>query len=164
MEFIEAGIIVNTHGVRGTVKIEPWTNTPEFLRAFKRLFIGGIEYAVIGASVHKNHVLATLRGVETVQEATALRGKKVSFAKEDADLEEGEHFVEDLIGLTAVNDETGESFGKITDFLPLPSNGVYVVDTLNDGHGDTLIPAVAEFVKKIDVENGCIRFRLIEGL
>ena len=164
MELIEAGIIVNTHGVRGAVKIEPWTNTPEFLCAFKRLFIGGAERKMLGASVHKNHVIAMLEGIETVQEAASLRGVKVSFEKSDAKLDEGEYLIADLIGLDAVDDETGLRFGVISDFLSLPANGVYVIAPDDKERGEMLIPAVPEFVKKIDVENKCVRFHLMEGL
>ena len=164
MGLIEAGVIVNTHGVRGAVKIEPWTDTPEFLCAFKRLFIGDKEHAVLHAGVHKNHVIATLDGIETVQEAASLRGKKVLFEKSDAQLDDGEYLVADLLGLDAVDDETGARFGVINDFLALPAHGVYVITTDDTERGEMLIPAVPEFVKKIDMASRCVRYHLMEGL
>ncbi|NLB28945.1 MAG: 16S rRNA processing protein RimM [Clostridiales bacterium] len=163
MELIEGGIIVNTHGVHGAVKIEPWTDTPEFLCGLPRLFTGGTERAVLRSSVHKNHVLATLEGIETTQEAASLRGTTVSFEKSDAMLPEGAYFVADLLGLEAVDDETGVRFGVIGDFLAMPASGVYVV-TPDSERGEMLIPAVPEFVRKIDPAGGFVRFRLMEGL
>ena len=164
MNLIEAGIIVNTHGVRGAVKIEPWTNTPEFLCAFKRLFIGGREHKVLDSSVHKNHVLAVLEGVETVQNAASLRGEIVSFEKTDAKLDDGEFFIADLIGLDAVDDETGLRFGVISDYLTATAQGVYVVKTDDTERGEMLFPNVPQFVKSIDITAGCVRFYVMEGL
>ncbi|MDR0905867.1 MAG: ribosome maturation factor RimM [Oscillospiraceae bacterium] len=161
-ELIDAGKIVNTHGVRGAVKIEPWTDTPEFLRAFSRLFIGGAEYEVQSASVLNTFVIATLSNVDTIEAAHLLRNKTVQIAKDDAPLDDGAVFVADIIGLDAIDDETGERFGEIADFLALPAHGVYVVK--NDGKDDILIPAVPEFVREINIQGGFVRFRLIEGL
>lgn len=164
MQLVEAGIIVNTHGVNGTVKIEPWTDTPEFLRSFQRLYIGERSHRVLHASIHKNHVLVALEGVDTLQEAASLRGKKVSFEKSDANLSEGEYLVADLLGLDAVDDETGVRFGVIGDFLSMPSNGVYVIKPDDSERREILIPAVPDFVRRIDPEGGCVRFKLMEGL
>ena len=58
--FIEAGEIVNTHGVRGEVKIMPWTDTPEFLRAVKTLYIDGRPHKVLASRIHKGAILAQL--------------------------------------------------------------------------------------------------------
>ena len=150
--------------MRGAVKIEPWMNTPELLCAFKSLFIGEKEYKVLSSGVHKSHVIATLDGVETVRDAASLRGKKVLFDKSDADLDDGEYLIADLIGMDAVDSDTGLRFGVISDFLPMPAHGVYVVTPDSAERGEMLIPAVAEFVKKIDMDNNCVRFHLMEGL
>ena len=162
--FIKGGKIVNTHGVRGAVKIEPWTDTPEFLRSFSRFFIGGTEYTVTSASVLKNFVIATLNGVDTIDAAHALRGETVEFARADAPMEDGEVFVVDIIGLDAIDDATGESIGTIADFLARPASGVYVVKSSDAERGELLIPAVPQFVREINVAGGYVRFALIEGL
>ena len=164
MERVEAGIIVNTHGVHGAVKIEPWTNTPEFLCAFKRLYIGEKEHEVLSLGVHKNHVIAMLEGIETVQDAASLRDVKVFFEKSDAKLGEGEFFIADLIGLEAVDDETGLRFGVISDYLTATAQGVYVITTDDAERGEMLIPNVPQFVEKIDAAAGNVRFHLMEGL
>jgi 16S rRNA processing protein RimM len=158
---IDGGEIVNTHGVRGAVKIKPWTNTPEVLRVLPRLFIGDIEYKMLSASVLNGNVIATLDGVDTFDLAAALRGSVVRFAKSDAVLGAGEVFVADVLGLDAVDDETGGKFGVIADFFSLPSNDVYTVKS--DGR-EILIPAVPEFVREINVAGGFVKFCVIEGL
>ena len=162
-ELIEAGKIVNTHGVNGAVKIEPWTDTPEFLRSFSRLFIGGKEYKVLSTSILKNFVIAMLDGVENIDAAHALRNKIVKFARAEAPLDEGEVFVRDLIGLDAIDAATGEPFGKIAEFLSLPSNGVYVIKS-TDGSQEKLIAAVPEFVQEINIPAGQVIFKLIDGM
>ena len=163
-ELIEAGKIVNTHGVNGAVKIEPWTDTPEFLRSFSRLFIGGTEYRVLSASVLKNFVIATLDGIDTIDAAHALRSKTVEFSRADAPMDDGEVFIVDVLGLDAIDDATGERIGTISDFLARPASGVYVVKSTAAERGEILIPAVPQFVREINVAGGYVKFALIEGL
>lgn len=157
---LEAGRVVNTHGVRGAVKIEPWTDSPDFFRALPRVFTDGAEYKILSADARKNHVIATLGGVDSLAGANALRGRTLYFNRSDAPLEAGVSFIADVIGLDAIDDATGEKLGVISDFFSLPSNGVYAVS----GAREILIPAVPEFVVKIDADGGCARFRMMEGL
>jgi 16S rRNA processing protein RimM len=157
---LEAGRVVNTHGVRGAVKIEPWTDTPGFFLALPRVFIDGEERKILSASARRNHVIAALGGISSLAEAGALRGRTLYFSRSDAPLEAGVSFVADVIGLDAIDDATGEKLGVVSDFFSLPSNGVYVVS----GAREILIPAVPEFVADIDAGGGRARFRLMEGL
>lgn len=159
-QYLEAGKIVNTHGVRGEVRIQPWADSPEFLCAFKTLYIDGKPLNVLSARPHKSAVIALFDGIGTVDEAIRLKNKTVSIDRKDAQLQDGVYFIADLIGLSAVDDVTGEELGRITDIIPLTSNNVYVIS----GAREILVPAVPEFVKKIDVDAGRIRFRLIEGM
>lgn len=157
---IEAGKIVNTHGVRGEVKIQPWSNTPDFLSGFKHVYIDGVQIPLLHARVHGGNVLATLGGVTDLDGANALRGKVVSVSRDDVTLPEGEYFIADLVGLLAVDAETGAELGRLKEVLPLPGNSVYVIR----GAREILVPAVPDFVKEIDLEAGLIRLRLIEGM
>ena len=159
-KLLEAGKIVNTHGVRGEVKILPWADSPEFLTRFDRFYIDGAPIEVINARVHKNCVIAELDGVSGVGEATALKNKIVCIDRAEAHLEDGQHFVADLIGLKAVNADSGDEFGIVGEVLTLPARNVYVVK----GEREILIPAAPEFVVEINTDAGFIRFRLIEGM
>ena len=158
-KFIEAGEIVNTHGVRGEVKIMPWTDTPEFLRAIKTLYIDGRAVRVLAARVHKGAVLATLEGVADVNAAMRLKGKRVFIDRDDAALPEGRFFIQDIIGAEVVT-ETGERVGTLAEAIDAPAGMVYIVR----GETEHLIPAVPEFVLRTDVDNGVITVRLIEGM
>lgn len=157
-DLIPTGQIVNTHGLRGDVKIMPWADDPAFLLEFDRFFIDGKEYAVQHASLQKSMVLAKLEGVDSIDDAAKLRQKEISIAREDVELEDGTVFIADLIGLKVLAGD--REIGTVADVMTLPGNDVYVVK----GEQEYLIPAVREFVKEIDTDAGVIRVRLIEGM
>ena len=158
-DFLEAGRIVNTHGVRGEVKIQPWADSPEFLLGFRTLYLGETPLQVRAARVHKNMVIAALEGVADVNAAMALKGRVVSIRRTDAKLPAGEFFIQDILG-AEVRTESGETLGRLADVLDLPGGNVYVVR----GEREILIPAVPEFVLETDPEAGVITVRLIEGM
>ena len=157
--FIEAGEIVNTHGVRGEVKILPWTDSAEFLAAFRTLYIDGRPVKVRSSRVHKQTVLASLEGVEDVNAAMRLKGRRVFIDRADAKLPEGGSFIQDIIGAEVVT-EDGESIGKLAEVMDAPASMIYVVR----GERERLIPAVPEFILKTDADTGIITVRLIEGM
>ena len=97
-QFLEAGQIVNTHGIQGEVKIVPWCDSPEFLLQFGTLYLDGTPVRVRAARVHKGNVLAALEGVADVNAAMALKGKIVSIDRSGVVLPEGRHFIADLLG------------------------------------------------------------------
>lgn len=158
-EFLEAGQIVNTHGVRGEVKIMPWTDSGEFLCSFQTLYLDGAPLAVRSARVHKGAVIARLEGVDDVEAAEALRDRVVCIRRADAKLPEGAFFLADLIGLDVV-DENGARLGTLREVLTPSRQRVYVVE----GEREIMIPAVPEFVLETNVEGGYIKVRLIEGM
>lgn len=158
--FIEAGQVVNTHGIRGEVKIQPWSDTPDFLCGFQTIYLNGQPYELLAARVHKSCLIAQLKGVADVNAAMLLKGKTVSVARDDVHLPEGRHFLVDLIGLEVREAETGEVLGSLTEVLTPPANQVYVVR----GKREYLIPAVEEFIIETNVEGGYMRVRLLEGM
>ena len=105
-------------------------------------------------------LIAKPEGVDNANDAALLKGKVLYFDRDDANLDDGLVFIDDLIGLEAVNVETGEVFGKVTNVLKLPASDVYVIK----GEGEYMIPAVDEFLKEVDVEGGKVFFKLIEGM
>ena len=157
---IEAGRIVNTHGVQGEVKIEVWLDSPQFFKSFKRLVLdGGEELKVLGAKTHKGFVIARLEGVEDVNAAMRLKGKNVSVRREDAALPRGAFFLQDIVGARVI-DENGEEIGILAEVMETPASNVYVVK----GETEHLIPAVPAFIKKTDADAGIVTVHLIEGM
>ncbi len=158
--FLEAGKITNTHGVRGEVKIEPWCDSAHFLTGFEKLYINNNAYSVSSAYVHKNSVIALFDEVSDINAAMRLKGSVVFIDREDVKLEEGEYFIADIIGLPVIDEQSGEKIGELKDVLEYPASRIYVVS----GEPERLIPAVPEFVRKVDTENGAVYVRLIEGM
>ena len=158
-QYVEAGKIVNTHGVNGEVKIEVWLDSPAFFKTFKRLFINGAEKKILSAREHKQFIIARLEGVEDLNAAMALKGKTVEILRADARMKDGEFFVQDILGFTVV-DEDGHTVGKLVDAFETPASMLYVVR----GESEHLIPAVREFILGIDAEKEEIRVHLIEGM
>lgn len=138
----------------------PWSDSPEFLLDFSTLYVDGKPLEVQAARVHKTALLVKLKGYEDVNAAMALKGKRVSIARKDAKLAPGQFFLADLIGLT-VKDEAGQVIGTLTEVLTPSIQNVYVVE--GEG-GKRMIPAVAEFIKKVDLDAGEMIVSLIEGM
>lgn len=159
-QFLECGQIVSTHGIRGEVKIVPWTDTPEFLCRFSTFYIDRVPVKVRSARVHKGNVIALLEGVDDMNAAMLLKNKTVFIHRDDAHLPDGSFFLADIIGLSVV-DERGTKLGILKDILFPSLQQVYVVE---GGNKEFLIPAVPEFILETNVEGGYIKVRLIEGM
>lgn len=158
-QYLEAGKITNTHGVRGEVRITPWADSAAFLRGFRTFYIDGQPVRVLRSRVHKNQLIAQLEGYDDVNAAMTLKNKVVHIDRADAKLPEGRYFLQDLLGMRVVSD-AGEALGELADVLDLPQGSVYVVR----GTREILIPDVPEFLLNIDAERGEITVHLLEGM
>jgi len=156
LQFIEAGEIVTTHGVRGEVKVLTWLDSPELLCEFDRCRVAGKEYTMESVRVQKTCNLVKLSGIDTMEAAQAMRGKVLELYREDID--EDVIFAAELIGMEVLEGE--QSIGKITDVLDYPGNSVYVVK----GEHEYMIPAVKQFILSTDMEANIMRVKLIEGM
>ena len=158
-QYLEAGRIVNTHGVRGEVKIEPWADDGAFLTRFKRFYIDGQPVKVRSCRVHKTLCIAELEGVSDVNAAMALKEKIIFIDRKDAKLPKGTVFLQDILGAKVV-DEAGNELGVLEEVLPEPSASVYVVR----GEREILIPDVPAFILDKDADRGVVTVRLIDGM
>lgn len=156
LPFIEAGEIVNTHGVRGEIKMLPWLDSPEDMCGFTRCRIGGKDYAITACRVQNTCDLLKLEGVDTMEAAQALRGKTVTLYREDMD--EDVIFAGDLIGMEVFSQ--AERIGELTQVLDYPGNQVYVVK----GEREYMLPAVKEFILSTDLEANRMEVKLLEGM
>ena len=156
LQFIEAGEIVTTHGIRGEVKVLPWLDSPEDLCDFDRCQIDGKEIEIEACRVQKTCNLVKLSGIDTMEAAQAMRGKKIMLYREDIDDEV--IFAAELIGVEVFAD--GEKIGKIKEVLDYPGNSVYVVK----GEHEYMIPAVKAFILDTDMEANTMQVKLIEGM
>ncbi|MCD7904499.1 MAG: ribosome maturation factor RimM [Clostridiales bacterium] len=165
MDYFSVGKIVNTHGIKGEVKVYPYVDDLNEILGLERVFVekkGEIEEKkVLGARFHKGMALLSLEGVKNMTEAEALKGCVLKITRDMAEpCGEDEYFVKDLYGMEVVT-EKGESLGELYDILFTGANDVYVVKT--EGK-DILIPAVKQCILKVDLSEGKMTVRLLEGL
>lgn len=162
-EFLEAGKIVTTHGIRGEVKIMPYTDSPDLLAEFDRLFIGKNheEVNIERSRVFKNTVIAKIEGVDTPEAAEKLRNKVLYMHRDDLELDDDTYFIQDLIGLEVRDADTQQIYGTIADVMQTGANDVYVIKGENREY---LIPAIADVVVSTDIDGGIMTIRPLDGL
>ena len=156
LQFVEAGEIVSTHGVRGEVKVLPWLDCPEMLCEFDRCRIEGKEYKIEQCRVQKTCNLVKFSGIDTMEAAQLMRGKTLELYRDDIDDEV--IFAAELIGVEVFCE--GEQIGKIVDVLDYPGNSVYVVK----GKHEYMIPAVSAFILETNMAENTMQVKLIEGM
>ena len=153
-EFLEIGKIINTHGVRGEVKIDPWCDSPEDFCELPRIYLENkTEFSVSHARIiNGNFVLCSLSGIKTVEDAVKYKNKVIYAKREDLALPEGANFICDLLGLPVIDAENGTVYGKLTDVLQYTCQEVYEI-TRESGE-KVLIPNVPAFIKECDTDKG----------
>lgn len=162
MSKINIGKIVTTHGVRGEVKVYPHTNVENMFGTLKEIIIDSEKYKILSVKYAKNCPVLKLENITTMEMAEKLIGKGV-FADESKlpKLEENTFYIKDIVGLDAV-EESGEKIGKVTDVIFTGANDVYEITTPEDKK--ILLPAVKEFVLKVDIKQKKMIIKLIEGM
>ncbi len=166
--YLECGKIASTHGVRGCVRVVSLCDSPKVLAALKRVFLeeNGLmkELKVLHASLQKNLVLMTFEEIRSLEEANLLRNHTLYALREDLPLPEGSFFLADLIGLSVIDEETGEIHGTVRDLPDPAGRRLYEVET-PDGQV-FYIPAVPEFIRSVRTEgpDAGIYVHLIDGM
>lgn len=163
-QYLEAGRIVKSHGVRGELVLEPWADSAEFLKKFRRFWFdeGRTDAGLQTSRVHQGRLLLTLSGIDTVEKAEALRGKVLYLSREDAHLPPGACFLQDLLGLAAIDGKTGKVYGTVEEIIPTGANDVYRI--VGENGQDYLFPAVPHMIQRIAPEEGVIELLPIPGI
>ena len=167
-EFLNVGKIVNTHGLRGEVRVISQTDFPEErYRKGQRLTLfrenkAPLELTVAGHRKHKNFDLLTFEGYPTINDVEPLRDGILKVSKDElSELTENEYYYHEIIGLTVI-DEQARELGKIKEILSPGANDVWVVQ--RKGKKDALIPYIESVVKQIDLDKGEVHIEIPEGL
>ncbi len=165
-EYFEIGQIVNTSGLKGVIKVKPFTDDITKFNNFKTIYISIKkelkEFKIEQVRFSKNMVFLKLEGIDTIEEAENYRNLYLKIKRDkDEKLEEGSYYIVDIIGCKVYTDDK-KSLGKVDDVFSTGSNDVYVVkDELGK---QILLPAIKEVIKSIDVKNKTITVHLLEGL
>lgn len=166
MENLEVGQIVNTFGIKGFVKVNPWVDDITRFDNLKKVYIKirkeTKQLEIEEVKYHKNMVLLKFKGIENVEQAELLRNAYIEIDREDAiPLEEGTYFIADLLQSEVYSDK-GEKLGILEDIYNTGSNDIYVV---KDELGKSLLlPGIPDVIKEVDLENKKIIVHLLKGL
>ena len=163
-KYLETGKIVGTHGVKGMVRVQPWSDSGEFLTKFKYFYLDKNGEAKIKAEAvrpHGNVVLIAFNGVSTIEEAEALRGKVIYLDRKDIKLPEGRYFIDDLIGCSVTDADSGNLLGELTDVSATGANDVWHIT--KDGK-EYLVPAIDEVIVSVDVDASAVVIRPLKGI
>lgn len=162
-QFLEIGKIVSTRGIKGEVRVQPWSDSPDFLCEFDTLYLdeGKKSIEIERSFVQKNVVVMKLKGVDTVEKAQDMRNKILFMDRNDVELEEGSYFVQDLLGLTVIDADKNEEIGSLCDVTETGANDVYHIKS---GEKEYLIPAIPDVIEKIDLDDGKMYIHKMKGL
>ncbi len=145
------GRIINTHGLKGEVKVEPLCDSIDEILDLEETAIDGVMHEVLKARAYKSFAYITLSGIDNIDTARKFVGKYV-YAERRA-LSEGQYYLADLLGMTVIN--RGTPIGKMCDFIQTGANDVYIVKG-SDGK-QILFPAIKDVIKEIDLEGRIMR-------
>ena len=165
-QFFEIGQIVNTFGIKGMVKVVPYTDDITRFNDLEKVYLVNKkekkEYLIEEVKYQKNMILIKFKNINSIEEAENLRNLYIQIPRENAiKLEEGSYYIADLIGINVFTEE-GENIGKIEDIYNTGSNDIYVVK--NNLGKQILLPAIKDVIKEIDLEKEKMIVHLINGL
>ena len=162
-EFLEIGKIVGTHGVRGMVRIQPWSDDGEFLTQFKTFYIdnGKAKTEIVKIAPHGNVVIAQIKGVDSIEDAEKLRNKILYIKRDDAKLPEGRYFVSEIIGAQVFDADSDALLGTLSEVSPTGANDVWHV---KNGDREYLVPAIPSVIVDVDINTDKVVIRPLKGI
>lgn len=162
-QFLEVGKIVTTQGLKGEVRVEPWCDSVEFLCGFEKLYFdkGKTEMIVENARPYKTLGILKFKGIDIIEDAQKLRGRILYIDRKDINLEDGNYFVQDLLGAQVIDAETGKVYGKLCEVSQTGANDVYHIKNDDKIY---LIPAIPQVISRVDVPGEKIYITPLEGL
>ncbi len=165
-DLLQVGVISNTHGVRGEVKVFPTTDDARRFKKLKTVLLDTgaqtREMKIESVRFFKQFVILKFQGIDDMDAALPLKGKSLLVRRQDAvRLKKDEYFIADLINLE-VYDDADQQLGVVTDVLQTGANDVYAV-RMTDGR-ELLLPAIKECVLNIDMEKRQMRVHVMDGL
>lgn len=159
---LEIGKIVNTHALRGDVKVQYWCDDPEIFDELEYIYANGEKLEITNSRLHKNFVILHLKGIDDINVAENYKNKILTVEREMlGELPEGTYYICDLLGLE-VKKTDGTLLGKINDIIKTGSNDVYVVE--NGNSKPLLLPVIDDVVKEVNITDGYVTVELMKGL
>lgn len=161
LEYIKVGRIVNAHGIRGELRVQPMEVDASFLTRFKTFYLDGQPVHPTENHVHKSLILMKLPGIEDMDAALNMKGKILAIRRDDAHLGPDDCFDEELLGVEAYDADTGALLGTVKSVENYPAHKVYTIR----GQREYLVPAVpGVFIQSLDLEQNRMEIHMMEGL
>ncbi len=161
--YLEIAKIINTHGIRGDLKLDLWCDSPATLKKIKTLYLddsGKQPVSVSDIRMHGRFCLLKIAGIDNPEDGAKYKERVLYAAREDIPLADGDFFIVDLIGTPVIDADNGTKYGTLVNIIENPANDIYEVRTKK---GPAYIPAVAQFVIRLDPPTG-IYVRPIPGM
>lgn len=165
-DLLQVGVITQTHGVRGEVKVFPTTDDPQRFKKLKQVVLDTgkeqLPLEIQSVKFFKQFVILKFKGIDNINEIEKYKRCPLMVTRENAvKLEEDEYFIADMIGMSVVT-EDGEQFGTLKDVIETGANDVYIIDSVT--HGEVLVPAIKECILDVDIEGRKMTIHLLDGL
>lgn len=160
MKELECARILNTHGVRGELKIDPYCDMP-ILRKLEKVYIDGVPYKLLTCRPHNTFALVTLEGITTVEQAQALKNKTIVADRDGITLPRGKYFYSDLYGFSVYDFRTQRVIGTLKEVRENPASMMYII---RDEEKEFMIPVVPAFDKGVDWAQQQVLVETIEGM
>lgn len=166
-DFFRVGVIANTHGVKGEVKVFPTTDAPERFKKLKKVILDAkrekIDLEIQSVRFFKNLVIVKFKGIDNINDIEKYKGCDLLVTRDNATpLNEGEYYIADLIDMKVV-DEEGNELGVLFDVMQTGANDVFVVK-LNDSEKELLLPNIPSCVLDVDMDERMVRVHVLDGL
>lgn len=165
-DMLQVGVITQTHGVRGEVKVFPTTDDVNRFKKLKQVILDTgketMPLEIQSVKFFKQFVILKFKGIDNINDIEKYKRCSLYVTREHAvALEEDEYFIADMIGMEVCT-EDGNIFGTLKDVIETGANDVYVIE--NAEHGEVLVPAIKECIRSVDIEKGQMMIHLIDGL
>lgn len=163
-DYLEIGKITSTHGIKGEMRVQPWCDSPDYMKKFKTLYLDkkGEKPLKVSSRSNGNMVILKVQGVDTVEEAAKYRDKVLFMKRSDANLPEGTWFIQELIDCTVIDaDNEEKTYGIISDVSQTGANDVWHI---KQGDKEYLIPTIPSVVISTDVAEGIVKIRPLKGI
>lgn len=165
-DMLQVGVITQTHGVRGEVKVFPTTDDVNRFKKLKQVILDTgketMPLEIQSVKFFKQFVILKFKGIDNINDIEKYKRRSLYVTREHAvALEEDEYFIADMIGMEVCT-EDGNIFGTLKDVIETGANDVYVIE--NAEHGEVLVPAIKECIRSVDIEKGQMMIHLMDGL
>lgn len=163
-QFLEVGKIVNTHGIRGELKIQPWCDGVDFIKQLDTLYLdenGANALKIVSVREHKNCAVVRFSGIDNIDTAEKYKNRVLYCNRDDAEIDENSNYIQDIIGCIVIDAENGTQYGKVLDVLNYGASDILEIE--NNGK-KSYVPLIEDIVKKIDCENSVIEIIPMKGL